>query len=113
MKNKSWQKRRLEILNRDKWDCQNPYCEHLSDILEVHHKDYIPGHKIWEYPDDMLISLCSACHGKEQERTDAETMLINAMKMKGFMLGDILSLACKLDTDDTFTNSFLKILRNY
>lgn len=107
-----WQKRRVLIFERDGYKCQCPQHKGRQYSLEVHHIDYIPGNKIWEYPDDMLITLCKACHSKENERSGAEKYLINALKMKGFFIGDLLALACKFDTDVQFTQSLLQILRN-
>ncbi len=111
MKNVSWQKKRLKILERDNWSCKSDCCKKRSQKLEVHHVDYIPDLKIWEYPDDMLLTLCSDCHTKENERTGAEKYLLNSMKMKGFLISDVLSLSCKFDTNEQFTQSLLKILR--
>ena len=60
-----WQKRRLEIMERDNFTCQ--ICgSGLNDgePLNVHHKKYINGKEIWEYSDGMLITLCEKCHKK-------------------------------------------------
>jgi len=111
MKDVMWQKRRLLILERDKWKCQESRCTGKSTKLEVHHLDYIPDKKIWEYPDDMLLTLCSTCHNKEQERPPAEKMLLNSMRMKGFMLGDLLSLSVTIDNKQDFTKWLLHTLR--
>lgn len=113
MKTATWQKRRLQLLERDKWKCQNHDCTGESQQLEIHHIDYIPGQKIWEYPDDMLLTLCSKCHSKEQERDPAERMLINSMRMKGFMVGDVLALSVKIDNEPRFTETLLKVLRGF
>ena len=55
-----WQMRRKEILKRDNYTCQNPECGSRVDVLHVHHKRY--NGKIWESPDEDLISLCETCH---------------------------------------------------
>jgi ribosomal protein S27AE len=34
-------------------------------ILQVHHKEYITGRKLWEYPDDYCETLCRGCHAAE------------------------------------------------
>lgn len=31
-------------------------------VLHVHHKQYLSGHKPWEYPYDLCATLCSGCH---------------------------------------------------
>lgn len=59
-----WQKRRWEILTRDKFKCRK--CK-SPDQLTVHHKYYIDGHDPWDYPDRCYITLCWTCHQKEHE----------------------------------------------
>lgn len=60
LKHPKWQKKRLEIMNRDNFQCQ--CCMDKEDTLTVHHKKYIKGKKAWEYPDKLLITLCDDCH---------------------------------------------------
>lgn len=55
-----WQKKRLEILQRDKFTCVN--CGSEINELNVHHKTYINGRDVWDYPNSLLITLCSDCH---------------------------------------------------
>jgi hypothetical protein len=31
-------------------------------VLQVHHKEYLPGHKPWEYPFNLCETMCSGCH---------------------------------------------------
>jgi 5-methylcytosine-specific restriction endonuclease McrA len=113
IRDRRWQMKRLSILNRDGFKCTNPNCKsHENTSLDVHHLDYIPGILLWDYPDDMLTTLCHPCHQKEQERPKEERYLINALKMKGFLTTDILSFSCKIETDTRFTNSLLMIIRN-
>lgn len=60
LKDPRWQKKRLQILERDKFQCQD--CGHKGKTLHVHHKYYIFKKDPWEYPDDLLITLCEDCH---------------------------------------------------
>jgi len=56
-----WIYLRKQVLERDNGVCQ--LC--LSDDhLHVHHKTYIDGRLAWEYPMDLLITLCGECHAK-------------------------------------------------
>lgn len=55
-----WQKKRLEILERDGWRCCS--CENDKDTLHVHHKYYVSHRFAWEYPDFCFQTLCSDCH---------------------------------------------------
>lgn len=60
-----WQKRRLEILQRDGFKCC--VCGDTEKELHVHHKHYQKGFLPWQYEDDMLISLCFSCHLEIEE----------------------------------------------
>lgn len=60
LKDPRWQKRKTEILNRDKFTCQ--LCGDTTNTLHVHHKYYLENHKPWEYGDIALITLCEDCH---------------------------------------------------
>jgi len=55
-----WQKKRLEIFNRDKWTCR--LCGDKAKTLHVHHLLYCHGLRPWEYDNDFLITLCHDCH---------------------------------------------------
>ena len=61
-KDPRWQKRRLEIMERDEFSCVN--CGDTKKTLQVHHKLYRKDQKPWEYEDDALETLCQTCHDK-------------------------------------------------
>ncbi len=106
-----WQQKRLLIFQRDKWRCTVVNCPTPEYQLQVHHFDYIPGIKAWDYPDDMLVTLCANCHDKEMGRDQLERNLATTLKMKGFLMSDLLALSCRIDTDEKFTQSLLNVLR--
>jgi len=56
-----WQRKRLEILQRDDFKCQAE-CGAAGKELHVHHFYYVSGRAPWEYPNDALITLCKDCH---------------------------------------------------
>ena len=60
LKNPLWQKKRLEIMNRDEFQCK--MCFSKENSLVVHHKVYYSKTKAWEYEDYLLITLCEKCH---------------------------------------------------
>lgn len=60
LKDPRWQKKRLEILQRDNFHCCQ--CGSSVKTLHVHHQYYTKGNMPWEYPDDTLITLCLDCH---------------------------------------------------
>jgi hypothetical protein len=53
-----WQKKRLEIFNRDEFTCQ--CCGDKDKTLNVHHKSY--ANEPWEVENSELITYCSDCH---------------------------------------------------
>lgn len=60
LRSPKWQKKRLEILNRDNFTCQE--CLDKATTLHVHHKTYIKGREPWDYDDFNFITLCEVCH---------------------------------------------------
>lgn len=70
LKDERWRTLRLEVLKRDKYECQ--LCMSKTTNLCVHHKKYVNNKKAWEYPLNYLITLCDKCHnkihGKKQHR---------------------------------------------
>jgi hypothetical protein len=71
LKDPRWQKKRLEIFERDKWKCQS--CGGKTNTLQVHHRYYQRGCNPWDYPDECYQTLCEQCHklaGDNIERFD-------------------------------------------
>jgi|WetSurMetagenome_2_1015567.scaffolds.fasta_scaffold161764_2 hypothetical protein len=60
LKDPRWQKKRLEILERDEWSCRN--CGDHETTLHVHHIFYLPKNDPWEISNGFLITLCEKCH---------------------------------------------------
>lgn len=58
LKHPKWQKKRLEILNRDNFTCQ--YCKDAETELQIHHLEY--NGEPWNVSSDKLITLCKNCH---------------------------------------------------
>lgn len=67
LKDPRWQRKRLEIMQRDRFLCAE--CFQGEKTLNVHHKYYKSGHAPWEYPDDALVTLCEDCHKNVSEST--------------------------------------------
>lgn len=65
LKDPRWQKKRLEIMQRDNFTCQA--CFSTTKTLHIHHLAY-DGAYPWETPDDKLVTLCEFCH-KRAENT--------------------------------------------
>lgn len=74
LKDPRWQKKRLEILDRDGFTCKK--CGNTRHTLSVHHREYLGGRYPWDYPGELLITLCQKCHEKEEaDSIDAKDML--------------------------------------
>jgi len=74
-----WKSKRKEILTRDLYRCI--HCKSDKN-LQVHHRQY---HFIvsqqqfklpWDYPDQLLITLCESCHGKGHNKYKVPTINI-------------------------------------
>ena len=57
-------------MNRDGFKCKA--CGRDDMQLHVHHRYYIRGRSMWEYANDMLVTLCDVCHKKTHDILDAE-----------------------------------------
>jgi hypothetical protein len=75
LKDPRWQKKRLEILNRDEWCCISCYNAELT--LHVHHLKYDSGKMPWEYDNRFLVTLCENCH-KSQSGINLRETFANA-----------------------------------
>jgi 5-methylcytosine-specific restriction endonuclease McrA len=60
LKSPKWQKKRLEILERDDFTCLA--CGNKEKQLHVHHGIYLKGKMAWEYENYTLHTLCFSCH---------------------------------------------------
>lgn len=58
-----WQRKRLEILERDNFTCQR--CDRADRQLHVHHSYYVKYRDPWLYPNWSLQTLCATCHKEE------------------------------------------------
>lgn len=57
-----WVQRSREIMRKDNFTCQ--LCGRKSTRLNVHHIRYISGKDYWDYPDNLLMTVCEVCHSK-------------------------------------------------
>ncbi len=65
LKSPKWQKKRLEILERDNFTCS--YCGSTEKQLHVHHGYYDKNVKLWDYEDETMHTLCYYCHNLSHE----------------------------------------------
>ncbi|WP_229747191.1 HNH endonuclease [Mucilaginibacter galii] len=74
-----WRTKRLDILARDRNQCI--ICNNTQE-LQVHHRQY---HYIkaesqfkppWDYPENLLITLCKKCHNRGHNKFKVPTLSI-------------------------------------
>lgn len=95
LKDPRWQKKRLEIMERDKFTCQR--CLSTESTLHVHHRKYVFGKEPWDYENEFLVTLCEDCHFEEQESWKVETSLLsNVLHIKGLFSDDVCLLSIAL-----------------
>lgn len=63
LKDPRWQRKRLEILQRDNFECQ--WCGDKEATLHVHHFYYKKSGNPWDVEDHALVALCESCHSFE------------------------------------------------
>lgn len=77
----NWQRKRLEIMQRDEFTCQ--CCYDKESTLHVHHKQYVKGRMAWEYPNDELVTLCESCHSVMHEELDILRGIVSKLRVDG------------------------------
>lgn len=78
LKDPRWQKKKCEIMIRDKFTCQE--CGSQEKTLCVHHKTYdnCTDGDPWTCPDEDLVTWCEDCHNKfhhDEKKDYIERML--------------------------------------
>lgn len=64
-----WQKKRLEVLDRDNWSCK--HCQDKETFFNVHHLKYTDNFPANE-PIENLITVCEHCHKYVCHNKDVE-----------------------------------------
>lgn len=95
IKSPKWQKRRLEIMQKDNFTCQ--ICGDTESMLNVHHLTYHKDKKIWEYEDWELITLCENCHKEEHSSIDDVINEIESIKSRGVTMQEIKAALNSID----------------
>lgn len=89
LKDPRWQKKRLEILERDKYICQScgagGYDDPKSRRFHVHHIGYEPGVEPWDHPNELMETSCSDCHKEEHDALqDSVERLFRTIRRCGY-----------------------------
>lgn len=93
-KDPRWQKKRLEIFERDGFCCQN--CFNPNSTLHAHHLFYEEGKEPWDYNDSSIITLCEDCHSTEHSENqlyEMNRLIANTLRERGFLNDHILSIS--------------------
>jgi hypothetical protein len=105
LKDPRWQKRRLDIMNRDSFTCR--YCSDTTSTLHVHHIKYVSGLEPWDYPEYFLITICESCHTYEHgNRKECDELMACAFAEAGLSARDVITVSQFII--DLFTEGELK-----
>jgi hypothetical protein len=104
LKDPRWQKKRLEIFQRDKFSCV--ICQAEDITLHAHHVAYEKDTEPWEYDNKNIVTLCEECHteihagykdalrmlfGKiQEEKTFTDWEIENAEQQYSYDVGGIM-----------------------
>jgi len=91
-----WLRKKDEILQRDNYKCV--ICNSSLHKLEVHHLCYFPDLLIWEYDDELMITVCKKHH---------EQLTYELPKLAG-----LIALSCLKSNIDLNTISSLLLKLN-
>lgn len=92
LKDPKWQKKRLEIMNRDNWRCNN--CHDDSEMLVVHHKYYDKDKMPWEYCNKAYITLCFGCHDElHKDQKQLHSDIIENFRHSEFSMEEIWEIS--------------------
>lgn len=81
LKHPLWQRKRLEIMQRDEFACS--VCYDNESMLNVHHKRYIKNRKPWEYEAANLVTLCASCHKQVHATKDVIDDVLSSFGFDG------------------------------
>jgi hypothetical protein len=59
-------------------------CGGEKSTLNVHHKYYIFEREPWNYPDNLLVTLCESCHESEEDFKEVQKDFIKVLLSKGY-----------------------------
>lgn len=83
-----WQKKRLEIMERDEFTCLS--CgKKEGTTLNVHHIYYEKNKKPWDYDSTLLVTWCDDCHKQRhslQKELLIELSLVSVDEIKSVLL---------------------------
>lgn len=111
LKDPRWQRKRLDILNRDDFTCR--CCSDKTEELHVHHIKY--NSNPWEADDEDLITVCKKCHTEIEKAKlifkGAESRFMNEYNPRNFIeTARIVRTIYEHQFDGLFLNKLESIL---
>lgn len=107
LKDPRWQKKRLEIFERDGFSCQ--HCSDTESTLHVHHMYYEKGKEPWEYDNNALLTLCESCHENETlDRGYQEADLLQLLRKEEYSASDIYIITSAIQKFQSSKPPFVK-----
>jgi hypothetical protein len=101
LKHPKWQRKRLEIMQRADFKCEE--CGNDELTLHVHHSYYKKDHAPWEYPNESLHCLCEKCHetvtNTQNRLNDQIRKLCQRYDCLQMLLGYALGIESEIDPD--------------
>lgn len=91
LKDPRWQRKRLEIFNRDNFCCRKCSADHMT--LHIHHLYYKLELLPWEYPDEAFLTLCELCHEKAHFIEWVTRTGIKVLIALGFTAQDVVEVS--------------------
>lgn len=107
LKNPKWQKKRLEILNRDNFRCVA--CGDEETTLNIHHLKY--SKEPWTVDSKSLITVCENCH-KEIETFKLKIKDISMLKIIRYKYKTDRTIICLISCDDKLILSITRYDKN-
>lgn len=95
-KRPEWQRKRLEVMEAADFKCEN--CDSSDKTLNVHHKLYVKGRKVWEYSGDELECLCESCHECVHELRDEMKTLVATLPT--YLIDQLIGYARVIDAEN-------------
>lgn len=91
LKDPRWQKKRLEVLEQNHWQCH--LCKSKERTLHVHHLYYKKGCDPWEYSRSQLTVLCEVCHAFVHATIGADRVGKNDTSPRSYVAYQVLAEA--------------------
>lgn len=100
-KHPNWQRKRLEAMEAASFRCEN--CGDADTTLNVHHRHYVKGRKVWEYELHELSVLCEPCHETEHDNKELLNLILmeigpGSVRAAACLIGGYWDALCQLDT---------------